>query len=93
MTYLNECIDCGYIGDDGIWAIKSYYGIKCINEEYYVKIDQSDSFFDLNEINNEKIISKYNITKEQAEESILNGEVMCPKCRSKNYFSLLKEDL
>lgn len=86
--FLNECIDCGHIGDTALWRIKGYQGVFHINEMFPVGPEPGNDpeHFDLDTIDAKILIEKYNLTEEKAEEFILNGEPCCPECKSLNYF-------
>lgn len=90
--YKDECIDCGYIGEDAFWLIEGFKGPIHIHEEIYVKHDKMDpQFFDLTKIDAAKIAEKYQVDEELVEDLILDGEPICPKCKSKSYFQLTQE--
>lgn len=91
--FLNECTDCKYIGERGMWKIEGYEGLVHINETFLVnpEFGPNPLHFDLDTIDANILINKYNITAERAEELILNGEPCCPKCKSLNFFIALEK--
>jgi hypothetical protein len=89
MSHKNECTDCGYIGSNALWKVEGYSGLVHINELCPVDADIMDPlYFNLNAIDANKIAEKYNVKVEEVEDLIMNGEPICPKCKSGNYFIL-----
>ena len=88
--FLNECIDCGYIGEEGLWSINGYEGLLHINETFPVgpEVGPEPEHFDLDTIDAQILINKYKLTAERVEELIMNGEPICPKCKSANFFEM-----
>jgi hypothetical protein len=88
--FSNECIDCKYIGETGLWKVEGYEGLIHVKEFFIVKPEPGPNplHFDLDTIDANKLIDKYKITAEKAEELILNGEPCCPKCKSLNFFAV-----
>lgn len=89
-VFLNECIECGHIGDKAYWLVEGYEGLCHIKEMFLVgpEFGPNPEHFDLDIINAQDLVKKYNLTEQRAEALILNGEPCCPKCKSLNYFSL-----
>lgn len=92
--FKDECLDCGYIGEDAYWSIEAYRGPIYIHEITYVKKDVMDpEFYDLNALDSKKIAEKYGVEQDFIEDLIIrDGEPICPKCKSKNYFQLIQEE-
>lgn len=88
--FKNECIDCKHIGSKALWKVEGYQGLVHVNELFPVGPESGNNpeHFDLDTIDANKLIAKYKISAEKAEELILNGEPICPECKSLNYFSL-----
>jgi hypothetical protein len=87
--FLNECTDCNYIGEKGLWKVEGYKGLVHINETYEVgpEFGPDPKHFDLDVIDAKKIARKYKITEQEVEKIIMDGEPICPKCKSKNFFT------
>lgn len=88
--FQNECIDCKYIGEEGLWKVEGYEGLVHVNEFFKVKpeLGPNPEHFDLDIIDSKMLINKYKISEEKAEELIMKGEPCCPKCKSNNFFSV-----
>lgn len=89
--FLNECIDCGYIGEEGLWKIEGYEGLCHVKEVFKVgpEIGPEPEHFDLDVIDSKMIMEKYKLTEEKVESLIMNGEPCCPKCQSLNFFEAI----
>lgn len=88
--FQNECIDCNYKGREGLWKVEGYKGLAHIKEYYKVEPEfgPNPEHFDLDVIDAQKLMKKYNISAEDAEDLILSGEPCCPECKSENFFSI-----
>lgn len=83
----NICIDCNYVGTDGLWRIKLSEGIKHKVVDIHVKEDKiAPEFFDLDTIDVNFIKKEFSVSEEDAEKLIMDGEPICPKCKSMSYF-------
>ena len=88
--FLHECDDCGFKGSTAKWKVEGYKGPAHIKELFLVmpEFGPDPNFFDLDIIDSKVIEDKYNVSAEEAETFILEGQPLCPECESEKYFRL-----
>ena len=87
--FLNECTDCKYIGEKGLWKVEGFEGLVHIKEFFSVgpEAGPEPEHFNLDSIDSKVLMNKYKISEERAEELIFDGEPCCPECNSLNFFT------
>lgn len=88
---MNECLKCGYKGNNGLWRVVGA-GISAplfIDKYFEVKQDKMDKeLFDLAVIDAKKLANQSGFTEAEIESFILNGYPVCPECRSDEFFAI-----
>ena len=86
--FLNTCIDCKTVTNKGIWEVTIKKGPISSTETFDVaeEFGPNPEHFDLDVIDGHALSKKYGIKLEEAEKMILEGVVLCPFCKSANFF-------
>lgn len=85
---LNTCLNCKLVTNKGIWKVEINKGPLSVQEEFNVESDIIDyEYFCLDNIDAKALADKYQLTEDEAEQAILDGEAICPNCKSILFFS------
>lgn len=81
---LNSCYKCKTIGREASWKVTH----KNSKDVLYFKVLPSffEDTLDLDTISKEVVAQKFNISEDEAEETILDGEACCPICNDLRFY-------
>lgn len=80
---MNKCLDCEHKSKTARWIISDTN--KSIYEEFDVE-ECDDGTFNLDTIDIDKLVDKYNADYCEVYDLIFEGEAACPVCGSLNYY-------
>lgn len=91
--FLNTCMDCKTVTDRALWKVVIINGPIRATEKFNVgpEFGPEPEHFELDTIDANELVKKYKITADRAEEAILNGEPLCPKCESEHFYTYCEE--